>query len=226
MRSPTGEARVDGDVATHPPMTREWESLDRRGQNALADIATWRDQIVPILQDFTERTPGSLLDVRESCITWHFRDTDEKFGLTQCNALQLHMDQLLHDLQIRVISEHTLKYMLIQPSRINKGRALMQVVDEHLKSDSVPGFDFMLVMGDERTDEDIFSMLNDQHMTPLQGSHVFTVTVGRKPSRAQYFVDDPDAVHATLQALAAVSNPSDEAEVYHRRLSASADLGS
>ena len=43
------------------------------------------------------------------------------------------------------------------------------------------------------------------HPSIAHGCHVFTCSVGRKPSRAQYFVEDEDSVLTTLQALAAVS---------------------
>lgn len=42
------------------------------------------------------------------------------------------------------------KYIVIQPQSINKGRALLTILDE-----DTLGFDLILGVGDERTDEDM-----------------------------------------------------------------------
>lgn len=42
------------------------------------------------------------------------------------------------------------KYIVIQPSRINKGKALLTILHE-----DTLGFDLILGVGDERTDEDM-----------------------------------------------------------------------
>lgn len=42
------------------------------------------------------------------------------------------------------------KYIVIQPSRINKGKALLTILHE-----DPLGFDLILGVGDERTDEDM-----------------------------------------------------------------------
>ena len=52
-------------------------------------------QVLTILQNFTERTPGSHLEQKDSGLTWHFKDADSDFGLTQAKNLQLHFDQML-----------------------------------------------------------------------------------------------------------------------------------
>ncbi|KAI9912370.1 hypothetical protein PsorP6_005069 [Peronosclerospora sorghi] len=49
-------------------------------------------------------------------------------------------------------------------------------------------FDFILALGDERTDED------------MQGRNCYTCTVGMKVSRAQYYLEDPDDVLRVLTA--------------------------
>lgn len=56
---------------------------------------TWMDEVMPILEDFTHRTPGSLIERCECCLTWHYRDTDGDFGISQAKNLQLHFDQML-----------------------------------------------------------------------------------------------------------------------------------
>ncbi|CAM9120754.1 unnamed protein product [Sphacelaria rigidula] len=161
----------------------------RRSHNA--DLS-WRSEVLAILQNFTSRTPGSFLELKDSGLTWHFQDTDPDFGQTQAKNLQLHFEQMLANERVRVVMAPRKKYIVIQPSRINKGKALLTILHE-----DVPGFDLILGVGDERTDEAMFDV--------LQGSQCFTCTVGTKISKAQYYLEDTDAVVNMLQGLAHMS---------------------
>lgn len=46
-------------------------------------------QVIGILESFTERTPGSFLEMKDSCLSWHYRDADPDFGMTQAKNLQI-----------------------------------------------------------------------------------------------------------------------------------------
>ena len=74
-------------------------------------------QVIPILEDFTERTPGSVLEAQECCLTWHYRDTDEDFGIAQAKSLQLHFDEILQYRSVRVVTRQTNKNITLQPLR-------------------------------------------------------------------------------------------------------------
>lgn len=51
-------------------------------------------QVIGILESFTERTPGSFLEMKDSCLSWHYRDADPDFGMTQAKNLHQHLDQV------------------------------------------------------------------------------------------------------------------------------------
>ncbi|KAI9919025.1 hypothetical protein PsorP6_011552 [Peronosclerospora sorghi] len=154
----------------------------------------WRDEVESILEHFTERTPGSLLDVKDCCYTWHFRDADPIFGLKQAKDMQLHFDQMLRDLPVGVVMCRIKKYVTIRPWRVNKGRAVSRILEYESETPyfTALDFDFILALGDERTDEDMFDV--------VQGSNCYTCTVGMKVSRAQYYLEDPDEVLRVLTA--------------------------
>ncbi|TDH66268.1 hypothetical protein CCR75_009462 [Bremia lactucae] len=154
----------------------------------------WRDEVESILEHFTERTPGSLLDIKDCCYTWHFRDADPTFGLKQAKDMQLHFDQMLRDLPVGVVMCRIKKYVMIRPWRVNKGRAVSRILEYESETPyfTALDFDFILALGDERTDEDMFDV--------VQGSNCYTCTVGMKVSRAQYYLDDPDEVLRVLAA--------------------------
>ena len=73
--------------------------------------------------------------------------------------------------------------------------------------------DFVLCIGDDRSDEDMFEIIGSAMNSGVLSSNtlVFACTVGQKPSKAKYYLDDTTEVITMLKALAEVSNqPSTE----------------
>jgi len=159
---------------------------------------SWMAEVLPILEAFTRLTPGSFLEVNEASLVWRYRDADADFGPSQAKELQLHIDIVAQDRPVRVVPAPSKFCIVLQPSRVSKGRALRAALGHKFEDD----FDLVFALGDERADDDIFDSLEHQ-----ASSHAFTCTLGRRLSRAAYFLD-PDEVLPTLQTLAAVSTAS------------------
>lgn len=71
--------------------------------------------------------------------------------------------------------------------------------------------DFVLCVGDDRSDEDMFEVIAAaaaaRGVSSLQAeAEVFACTVGRKPSKAKYYLDDPADIVRLVQGLASVSD--------------------
>lgn len=67
--------------------------------------------------------------------------------------------------------------------------------------------DFVLCIGDDRSDEDMFEQIVDcmrRSMVDPQTS-MYACTVGQKPSKAIYYLDDTNEVLNMLKALADAS---------------------
>lgn len=69
--------------------------------------------------------------------------------------------------------------------------------------------DFVFCVGDDRSDEDMFESIAGavkvQRLAAAAAVEVFACTVGQKPSRARYYLDDPAEVIGTLQGLVSAS---------------------
>lgn len=69
--------------------------------------------------------------------------------------------------------------------------------------------DFVLCIGDDRSDEDMFEVISSAMSRPGASlsptAEVFACTVGRKPSNAKYYLDDTVEIVRLLQGLAMVS---------------------
>ena len=87
------------------------------------------------------------------------------------------------------------KSIVVQPSRVNRGRAVRAAVGD------IDGYDLVLAVGDRQND-DVFELFH-------ASSHSFTVTLGKCLSRAAFYVDEEEVL-PTLQTLAAVSTADDD----------------
>lgn len=71
--------------------------------------------------------------------------------------------------------------------------------------DMIP--DFVLCIGDDRSDEDMFEVITSaaagSSLAPT--AEVFACTVCRKPSKAKYYLDDTAEIARLMQGLACVS---------------------
>jgi trehalose 6-phosphate synthase/phosphatase len=60
--------------------------------------------------------------------------------------------------------------------------------------------DFVLCIGDDKSDEDMFESIGDATVAP--NVEIFACTVGRKPSKAKYYLEDIADVINVLEGLA------------------------
>ena len=72
--------------------------------------------------------------------------------------------------------------------------------------------DFVLCIGDDRSDEDMFEIFGNVTLSGILSANtsVFACTVGQKPSKARFYLDDTYQVISMLKSLAeeSVSLPS------------------
>ncbi|CAI5492962.1 unnamed protein product [Closterium sp. Naga37s-1] len=171
--------------------------------------ATWKDAALPVLELYTESTDGSYIETKESALVWHHRDADPDFGSWQAKELLDHLESVLANEPVVVKGGHHI--VEIKPQGVSKGL----VVDQLLRASKGAGKaapDFVLCVGDDRSDEDMFeriSALITAAPSPTPLAEVFACTVGQKPSKARYYLDDTSEVIKMLRGLAnAPSMPS------------------
>jgi trehalose 6-phosphate synthase/phosphatase len=69
--------------------------------------------------------------------------------------------------------------------------------------------DFVVCVGDDRSDEDMFESIADimERNIVAPKSPLFACTLGQKPSKARFYLDDTYAVVRMLSSLAEASKP-------------------
>ncbi|XLS45004.1 hypothetical protein HN51_001869 [Arachis hypogaea] len=135
------------------------------------------------------------------CTPRHYRNADPDFGSWQAKQLLDHLDGVLANEPVVVKKgKHIIEVM---PQGITKGLVAEEVLSSMAENGKSP--DFVLCVGDDRSDEDMFESLLTKAYggTSLPAPEIFSCTVGQKPSKAKYYLDDTVDVMRLLQALGA-----------------------
>ncbi|KAK7309500.1 hypothetical protein RJT34_06280 [Clitoria ternatea] len=177
----------------------EWET-----SHLSADL-DWKKIVEPVMQLYTEATDGSNIEIKESALVWHHQDADPDFGSCQAKELLNHLESVLAN-EPAVVSrgQHIVE---VKPQGLNKGLVAEKILSTMVNDGNPP--DFVMCAGDDISDEDMFeSILRTVSSPSLPVTpEIFACTVGQKPSKAKYYLDDPADVMKLLQGLGASSNP-------------------
>ena len=143
-----------------------------------------------ILRDFTARTPGALIEIKDVALAWHYRLADQESGARRANELRLHLAQLLSNQPVEILAGH--KVVEIRPYGVHKGRIVPPLTPERLATTTV------LALGDDRTDEDLFAALPPE---------AITVKVGPGATKARFRLEGVPAARALLHSMAEAEVP-------------------
>ncbi|XAR48052.1 Alpha,alpha-trehalose-phosphate synthase (UDP-forming) [Bertholletia excelsa] len=165
----------------------------------------WKEVVEPVMQLYTEATDGSNIEVKESALVWHHQDADPDFGSCQAKELLDHLENVLAN-EPAVVSrgQHIVE---AKPQGVSKGLVAQKVLSTMVNSGNPP--DFLMCVGDDRSDEDMFESILSTISSPSLPfpPEIFACTVGQKPSKAKYYLDDAADVIRMLRGLADASSP-------------------
>ncbi|MFH1998413.1 MAG: bifunctional alpha,alpha-trehalose-phosphate synthase (UDP-forming)/trehalose-phosphatase, partial [Planctomycetota bacterium] len=147
----------------------------------------WKENIKPILDIYVDRTPGSFVEEKEFSLVWHYRRGDPELNSVRAKELKDTLVDLTAHQNLDVLEGN--KVIETKNTGVNKGRATLRWMDS-VKPD------FILCVGDDWTDEDMFSVL---------GPSDYSIKVGLKPSKARYNLDSVEEVRNLLQELSSMS---------------------
>ncbi len=151
----------------------------------------WKPRVRDVMEHYVGRLPGSFLEEKEYTLAWHYRRAEPDLAVLRAQELADHLISLTETSDLKVVEGN--KVIEVKPTVVGKGNAAGAFLDR--------GYDFILALGDDTTDEDIFKV--------LPGS-AYSVRVGLGQSHARYHVYGQARARELLDALAAAV-PEDEA---------------
>jgi trehalose 6-phosphate synthase/phosphatase len=158
-----------------------WVKRLNQGWEEAANLSNeWKVELLPQLEEFEMRTPGSFIEDKSYSLAWHYRKVDDSFGELRAQELIGNLKYAVASMGLHVLEGN--KVVEIKNANINKGRA----AKEFLRT--FPA-DFILTIGDDFTDEDTFKAMPPQ---------AFTIKVGLGISAATYSIPSVAAVRSLL----------------------------
>ena len=143
----------------------------------------WKKEIRPVLELFVDRTPGALIEEKSFSLVWHFRKADPEQGQERAMELKDMLFGMISNLNL-VVTEGS-KVIEVKNGGVNKGRASRFWTSRQ-------DWDFILAIGDDWTDEDLFEAMPDE---------AFSIKVGMGHSKARYYLKSPGEVRELLRIL-------------------------
>ncbi len=159
---------------------QRWEALRH-------PAAEWKERIRAIFNHYIDRTPGSLIEEKQYSLAWHYRMAEPEFGEWLANELAATLEGLLADTDLR--ATRGAKVVEVRPIWANKGQAVAHILEAAGRPE------FRLILGDDRTDEDMF----------IADPEAWSARVRGGATKARYTLPDVDAVRSLLNELAGVN---------------------
>lgn len=147
-----------------------------------SDDMSWKRLVLPALEKHAARAPGSFVEQKDVSLVWHFRKSSPYYAHKELVILQRALKSVSKHLELEVRQGN--KILEIRPDTLHKG-----TVVEQLLSDNP---DFVLAIGDDYTDEDIFTNLPET---------AYTVKVGHGKTAARFRVSGIKTVQEFLGKL-------------------------
>ncbi|CAJ1977483.1 unnamed protein product [Sphenostylis stenocarpa] len=164
----------------------------------------WKQIAEPVMQLYMETTDGSNIEAKESALVWNYQYADRDFGSCQAKELFDHLESVLANEPVSVKSSPNI--VEVKPQGVSKGIVAERLLSTMKQKGVIP--DFVLCIGDDRSDEDMFGVIMNARALLSPVAEVFPCTVGQKPSKAKYYLEDTSEILRMLQGLANASEQS------------------
>ena len=141
----------------------------------------WMEDLIPLFETFTDRTPGTFIEKKKNSLVWHYRKSDPELASDRVVEFKTVLTSLISE-ELQVLDLN--KAIEIISVRINKGVAISELFKNN--------YDFIICMGDDISDEYMFNTLPEDS---------FSIKVGNKNTNAKYYIQNPLEVRKLLKYI-------------------------
>jgi trehalose 6-phosphate synthase/phosphatase len=143
----------------------------------------WKAQIRSVFEVYADRLPRSFIEEKEYSLAFHYRLADPDLASLRVKELTDNLVHLSANMDVQVLKGS--KVVEMRNAGIHKGSAALQFL-------SRSAYDFILAIGDDWTDEDLFRSLPET---------AYSIKVGIAPSHAKFNLRNHQEVVSFLQEL-------------------------
>jgi len=129
---------------------------------------SWKEKIKPYLETYSGMLAGSFYEEKSHSLVWHFRKSDKLYGEKVANEITDSLKSITARMNLHVVRGNNI--VEIRNIDIDKGTAVQEFSPES-------NYDFILSVGDDWTDEDMFKALPHS---------AYTIKVGMAKSYSRF----------------------------------------
>jgi trehalose 6-phosphate synthase/phosphatase len=144
---------------------------------------SWKPIILPVLELFTQRSPGSFIEEKPHTLVWHYRNVQSELGTMRSRELIDNLNHLVRNSPLRILNGN--KVVEVRMGGIDKGAVTRKLLEDN-------HYDFIMAVGDDKTDEDMFRVLPQ---------NAFTIKIGSENTLANFHLTDQANVLTMLRAF-------------------------
>lgn len=160
-----------------------WRPRGGEWQLEVSGKGDWKLRLLPMLESYADRLPGSFVEEKEHSVVWHYRLSDPEHGALLAAEAFDHLTTLTANYDVQVNRGN--KIVEVRPIGVHKGTMALKIIN-------LVQPDFVLAAGDDVTDEDLFKALPPP---------AHTIKVGIGSTQAQFTVGHTADVVRLLEAL-------------------------
>ena len=143
----------------------------------------WKPRVLPLLEIYSKRTPGSFIEYKDFSLVWHYRMANPELVAARTKELALDLEKIAKENNLQLMSGN--KIIEIGRFQANKGETANQIIAKD-------NYDFVFAAGDDTTDENMFSSLDPS---------AYTVKIGATQTKARFRLNNPKELLDFLETL-------------------------
>lgn len=161
------------------------------GENWTSKVSSsnnWKGPVKQIMQAYVSKCEHSFIEEKDFSMVWHYRKANPDQAKLYAAEMTIELNNFIQGHSLKVFSGK--KIVEVKNSQIDKGSAI-----QHILRDG--NYDFILAVGDDYTDEDMFKVL-----TGVRNS--YTIKVGNEASYAAFNLYSPQMVISLLEIMSVI----------------------
>ena len=124
------------------------------------------------------------MEEKTHTLAWHYRNVHPELGFIRSRELLDNLHHLVRNTPLQVIDGN--KVIEVRISGVDKGSVAKQLLDDHR-------YDFIMAVGDDKTDEDMFKALAGRATTVKIGKNDYVLRrLGQSLSKKFMYLSNKD----------------------------------
>lgn len=144
---------------------------------------SWKETVGNMLQMFADRMPGALIEEKDFSLAFHYRQCEPDMVALKLGEVRSALASMTQSMSLGLQEGN--KVLEIKDSRIDKGHSASAYLNNK-------DYDFIMGVGDDNTDEDLFAMLPKE---------AFSIKIGIGNTGAKYRLKSWKSMRVLLRNL-------------------------